>query len=250
MMSNFDDMSKFLQYFLNEELQQSKSLIGVNGVADMERLHSDFDIQNNIKTGYNLTLEDRVFGKKEFVFKGNSGLTDGFVSNFIYNRELDIGVFASTNLFGRSNRAIIDLLINNYCESKEIQKQYKVVNTDLSKFKDWEGEHRELNDTQEIWNFINFPVRTKSVKIEGNDLVISDIENGEDRYQNVGGNAFLNKKYGETIPTVYLTEYEGEKSIRYYESTYITTNSFAFTLLRLLLVFSLASLVVTRKRMK
>lgn len=244
MITNFDDMSKFLQYFLNEELQQNNSIIGMKGVTDMESLHSDFDTKNNIKTGYNLTLEDRVFGEKEFVFKGNSGLTDGFVSNFIYNRELDIGVFASTNLFGRSNRAIIDLLINNYCESKEIQNQYKVVDTDLSRFKDWEGEHRELNDTQEIWNFINFLLRTKTVKIDGNDLVISDIENGEDRYQNVEENAFLSEEYGETIPTVYLTEYEGEKSIRYYESTYTTTNSIAFTLLRLLLVFSLIVLLV------
>ena len=245
MISNIDDMSKFLQYFLNEELQQNKLIIGMIGVTDMERLHSDFDTKNNIKTGYNLTLEDRFFGEKEFLFKGNSGLTDGFVSNFIYSRDLDIGVFASTNFFGRSNRAIIDLLINNYCESKEIQNQYKVVDTDLSKFKDWEGEHRELNDSQEIWNFINFPVRTKSVKIEGNYLVVSDIENGEYRYKNVGGNAFLSEEYKETIPTVYLTEYEGEKSLKFYESTYVTTSKTAYSLLRFFLVISLIILIVT-----
>ena len=245
MISNIDDMSKFIQYFLNEELQQSNYLIGVKGVTDMERLHCDFDIKNNIKTGYNLTLEDRVFGEKEIVFKGNSGLTDGFVSNFIYNRELDIGVFASTNLFGRSNRVIIDLLINNYCELKEIKNQYKVVDIDLSKFKNWEGEYRGLNDNQLIWNFIDFLGRARSVKIEGNDLLIIDRENGVDRYQSVGGNAFLHQESGEKIPTVYLTEDEGEKSLRYYESTYVPTNKMYYTLLISLLIFSLVTLIIT-----
>ncbi|MFK8061001.1 MAG: serine hydrolase domain-containing protein [Polaribacter sp.] len=244
MISNIDDMSKFIQYFLNEELQQNNSIIGVKGVSDMENLHSDFDRKNNIKTGYNLTLEDRVFGEKEFLFKGNSGLTDGFVSNFIYNRELDIGVFASTNLFGRSNRAIIDLVINNYCESKEIQNQYKVIDTDLSKFKNWEGEYRQLNDNQEIWNFINFPVRTKSIKIDGTNLVVSDIEDGNFIYKNVGDNAFLSEEYQEKMPTLYLTEYEEEKSLRFYESTYITTNKTGYNLLRIVLVFSLVILLI------
>jgi CubicO group peptidase (beta-lactamase class C family) len=244
MISNIDDMSKFLQYFLNKELQQNKSLIGVKGVTDMERLHSDFDIKNNIKTGYNLTLEDRVFGEKEIVFKGNSGLTDGFVSNFIYNKELDIGVFASTNLFGRSNRAIIDLVINNYCESKEIQNKYRVVDTALSKFKDWEGEYKQLNDNQDIWNFINFPVRTKSIKIDKNELIISDIEDGDFSYKNVGENAFLSEEYNEKMPTLYLTEYEGEKSLRFYESTYVATYKIAYTLLRIVLVFSLVILLI------
>ncbi len=243
--SNANDMAKFLQYLLNENEQQTIPLIGTSGVEEMEKLHSDFDVANNIRTGYNMALEDRIFGDKEIVFKGNSGLTDGFVSNFIYNRELDIGVFVCTNLFGVSNREIIDLVINQFCGSKEVISDYQLVNGDLSRFKDWEGEHRELNDTHEIWNFINFPFRSKSVRIEGDELLISDIENGEYTYKNVGGNAFLNEEYGETIPTVYLTEYQGTKSLRYYDSTFLPTNKIYYTVLRLLLVFSLFVLIIT-----
>ncbi|PQJ79269.1 serine hydrolase domain-containing protein [Polaribacter porphyrae] len=245
LISDVNDMSKFLQFFLNQKSQNSTAILSKDGILNMEKLHSDFDKKNKIKTGYNLALEDRIFGDKEFLFYGNSGLTDGFVSNFIYSRDLDIGVFVSTNLFMRSNEQIINLLINNFCKQKSINYSYNTNTRDLSEFEDWEGEHRELNDSQEIWNFINFPVRTKTVKIEDNFLIISDIEDGEYRYKNVGGNAFLNEDLEEKIPTVYLTDFDGKKSIYYYDSTYIPTNKISYSILRTLLIFSIVLLLLT-----
>lgn len=236
------DMGKFLQYFLNGNLQDSLAVIGRKGVLEMETLHGDLELANNIQTGYSLGLEDRVFGDGDLLFKGNSGLTDGFTSNFIYSREYDLGVAISTNLFGVGHRDIIDVLVNEFAGTKgQESKNYKAENFDAEIFADWEGEHRELNDTQEIFNFINFPVRTKTIAFENNKLLISEIENGTESYIFVGGNAFMDVSNAETKPSVYLTEFEGEKSLYYYDSTYVSTNSVAYSLLRFLLILSLVT---------
>lgn len=242
LMSTSEDMGKFLHYFLNENLQDSLSVIGKNGVLEMETLHGDLELANNIQTGYSLGLEDRVFGDGDLLFKGNSGLTDGFTTNFIYSRVHNLGIAISTNLFGVGHRDILDVLVNTFAtiEGQE-PKSFKAEKFDSEIFEDWEGEHRELNDTQEIFNFINFPVRTKIIAFEDNRLLISDIENGMESYVYVGGNAFMDVTNAETRPSVYLTEFEGEKSLYYYESTYVRTNSIVYSILRFLLIMSLVT---------
>lgn len=242
LLSTSEDMGKFLQFFLNENLQDSLAVISKKGVSEMETLHGDFELANNILTGYSLGLEDRVFGDADLLFKGNSGLTDGFVTNLIYSRKLNLGIAVSSNLFGVGHRDIINLIVDAYADSDSTNPAVFTTKTfDEELFKDWVGEHRELNDTQEIFNFINFPLRTKTVSFENDRLIISDIENDYESYVHVGGNAFMDISNAETVPSVYLTEFEGDKSLYYYDSTYVSANGIAYAILRFLLILSLVA---------
>lgn len=242
LLSNAADMGRFLQFFLNENLQDSLKVISKKSVLEMETLHGDFELANNIQTGYSLGIEDRVFGDGDLLFKGNSGLTDGFTSNFIYSRKHNLGIATSTNLFGVGHRDMIDVLVNTFATTKgQEPRSFKAEKFNSEIFEDWEGEHRELNDTQEIFNFINFPIRTKTITFENNRLLISDIENGMESYVYVGGNAFMDISNAETFPSVYLTEFEGDKSLYYYDSTYVSTNSIAYSILRFFLILSLVT---------
>lgn len=238
MLSNAEDMARFLQYFLNVEQQDSLDLIGRQGVLQMEKLHSQFEVENNIKSGYSLGISDRQFGDPVKNFKGHSGGIDGFITNYIYSRKSDLGIAISTNLFGAGNGRIVDLLVNHFTTVEQKNTDdFPYLEADLEKFKAWEGEHKELSDQDNIFNFINFPVRTKKVWIENNELHIKEVLEDPETYRYVGGNAF--KDEGETLPTVYLTEYEGEKSMFYYESTFEPTSGIGYLIFRSVLALSL-----------
>jgi|GEM_PF-5382209 len=245
LLTTVSDMALFLQYLLNEEIQDDINILNTNGIRTMEKPHSKFGVENKISFGYNMSLEDRVFGQKNLLFKGNSGLTDGFVSNFIYSRDLNIGIFVSSNLFQVSNRKVIDLLVDHFCNSKAYNPPIRSKsNSSLSHYKDWEGEYRQLNDSHEPWNFLNFPLRTKSIEFTGNQILVSDVENGTLAYDQYSENSFLCEEYGDIMPSLYLTEYEGNKTILHNGNTYIPTSKVAYVILRSLLVISLFIIVL------
>ena len=243
MLSNAEDMSHFLQYFLNEKLQDSISLIGRKGVLSMETLHSNYELKNNIKTGYSLGLTDRQFGKPEQNFKGHSGGIDGFVTNFIYNRDKNIGIAVSINVMGSGNRRIVDLLVNSFCKNQN-EAVYSFKETNLEKFKDWEGTYRLKFDENEIYDFVNYPVRVKKIVFKNNELLISEIGEDPEVFKHIGNNAF--KSAGETLPTIYLTTNEGKKSVSYYGSTMLEINgSFYLVLIAFLVLSLVASILIT-----
>lgn len=238
LLSNAEDMSKFLQFLLKPDSVSSSDFLGVKEILEMEQLHSQLELSNNIKFGYSIGIQDRLFGQPQRVFKGHSGLIDGFVSNFIYNREYDIGISVTTNSFGVSNRPIIDLIVNIiYAKNFEVQESQIDKTIDLSKFKDWEGEHRQLNEDNEVYHFLNFPIRAKKISFEKEKLIISEFLGDREEYFYIGNNAFKDKE--ELLPTVYLTDFEGEKSLYYYGKTFVTANEFIYTLVRTLLIMSL-----------
>ena len=239
LMSNAEDMGKFLQYFLNPQLQDSLNVMNKEGIMKMEQLQNQFESDNDIKTGYSLGLEDRQFGNPERNFKGHSGLIDGYVTNFIYSREENIGIVVSSNLFGKSNRSIVHLLVNAFCETgTAVSELYPILESaDLNQFKEWEGKHRQLNEDNEIYHFLNFPIRTKKIKIQGNKLLLTEFLGDTQEFYHVGGNAFKDKD--ELLPAVYLTEFEGKKSIYYYDTSFVRTSSLAYSLIKNGLIVSL-----------
>lgn len=248
MLSNADDMTKFVQYFLNQSQQDSIPLIGRKGVLEMEQSHSALELTNGIRLCYSPGLYNREYGTPGQLFKGHNGAIDGFIADFIYDREANLGIVVAHNGgLGVGNRDVLDLLVDQFGKQKETAldlEKYATVN--LERFKAWEGEHRELNDSQEIFNFINFPARTKKIKIKGNQLILSGVDGSDEVYTYAGGNGFVDTEYNETIPSVYLTEHEGQKSLHYYESTYVEASSSWNLIFRIVLMFSLlAGIVIT-----
>lgn len=243
LLSNARDMGRFLQYFLSQGLQDSLNIVDKEGILEMEKLQSDFEIKNKIMSGYSLGLQDREFGNPIRNFKGHSGLIDGFVTNFIYSREHNIGIAVSSNMFARSNRVIINVLLEKFCSPPvETQKLPKSTNFDIKKFKAWEGEHRQLNEDNELYHFVNFPVRTKNLKIRNNTLYLSEFLGETEEYHHIADNAF--KKPNELSPSLFLTEFENEKSIHYNGYTFARTSAIAYTFVRICLILSLTICVV------
>lgn len=220
MFSNGDDMSKFLQFFLDENKQNSSGIITSRLAVEMEKLQSDFEISNNITSGYSIGMYDLKYGAKKINFKKHNGSINGFSSDYLYNKELNIGIAISRNLFAKSNQDIISLLVNNFIDTSKITKtKSSNITTDLSKFENWEGTYKMLSGTNNLVDFINAPFRTMQIKIKNDSLYVTRFLSDDEVYTHIENNNFKDVK--ETFSTLFLCNNDNDKTLVFYEDTFI-----------------------------
>ncbi|TVZ25832.1 CubicO group peptidase (beta-lactamase class C family) [Gillisia sp. Hel_I_86] len=236
LLSNAEDLSRFLQYMLSEEMQDCIPLIGRNGVKEMEKLHGWFENTNHIEDGYRLGLYTREFGKNDHQFLGHNGYINGFTTDFIYDRDLNIGIAISNNR-GAGNGEILDILIDHFAEENSAEKVCAPIAQEIpNDFKAWEGEYRILNSRNEIFSLFNYPFHILKLEKEGDSISIKRL-GSEENYSRCGGNSFIGT--GEVNPSVFLTMNGDEKSLYYYEDVLVPVSSTWIFILRLVLVLSI-----------
>ena len=238
--SNGNDMSKLLQLFLDEKKQDSLGIITQKQATAMEQLHSDFEISNNINSGYSLGMYDRKFGDKKIEFKGHNGSIDGFSSDYIFSKQLNIGIAISSSLMQKSNSQIINLLVNNFANTSKIDKKNSNQEAiEVSKFKEWEGTYKMLNGTNELFNFLNAPLRTIQIKIEGDSLYAKRFLDDNEIYFHNENNSFTGLK--DDYATLFLSNSDNDKYLVYNEDTFIKISPIPYYISLLLLIIGLFS---------
>ena len=238
--SNGDDMSKFLQFLLDENKQNLVDIITSKQVAEMEKLQSDFETSNNVLYGYSIGMYDLKYGNDKINFKKHNGSINGFSSDYLYNKELNIGITVSRNLFGKSNSDIINLLVNNYIDTSKITpRKYTNQGIGISKFKDWEGTYKMLSNTNNLVDFINAPLRTMQIKIKKDSLYVTRFMSDDEVYIHIKNNSF--KDMNERFSTLFLCNNENEKAIVFYEDTLVKINTLKYYTTLFLLFISLVS---------
>jgi len=238
--SNGDDMAKFLQFLLNENKQNLSGIITSKQAIQMEKLQSDFEISNNVLYGYSIGMYDLKYGNDKINFKKHNGSINGFSSDYLYNKDLNIGISVSRNLFGKSNSDIINLLVNNYIASSNVKpKKLTKQATHLSKFKDWEGTYKMLSNTNNLVDFINAPLRTMQIKIKKDSLYVTRFMSDAEVYSHIENNSF--KDANESFTTLFLCNNENEKAIVFYEDTLVKINPLKYYTTLFLLFISLVS---------
>ncbi|UTW60825.1 beta-lactamase family protein [bacterium SCSIO 12741] len=234
------DMSKFLQFFLNENKLDSFGIITREQAAIMQQLQSNFEIENHISTGYSLGMCDKDYGQNDVLFKGHNGSIDGFTSDYIFNQELNLGMAVSSNLFQKSNSKILHLLVDHFVDpSLTSNSKAPIKSTDISTYKEWEGTYKMLNGTNGLANLINAPVRTMKLSIKNNSLSIKRFIRDEEVYYHSGNNGFSPEK--NEAAYLFLCNNDGEKALVFYEDTFVKINPLAHYLSTGLLCFGLLS---------
>jgi len=245
MFSNGKNMANFLQFFLNENKQRISGIITPQLVTEMEKLQSDFEISNNITSGYSIGMYDLRYMDKKINFKKHNGSINGFSSDYLFNKDLNIGIAISRNLFATSNKDIIELLVNNFVDTSKITK-IKSTNstTDISKFKDWEGTYKMLSGTNNLVNFINAPLRTMKLKIKKDSLYVTRFMSDDEVYTHIENNNFKDVK--EDFSTLFLCDNDNNKTLVFYEDTLVKINPLKhYVSLFLLFIGLFAGILVT-----
>ncbi len=239
LLSNAVDMSKFAQYFLNTTQQDSITLLSSEEVGKMEKNHGWFETKNRVEGGYHLGLYNRELGEAKHRFLGHDGGINGFVSAFVYSRELDLGIVLSNN-GEKGNSKILDLIVDAFAP-KTTEDTLKTVSKnkakiDLMPFKKWEGEYQVFTSRNKLFDFLNFPFRTCKLKIEDDSLTIKNFLSDKNAYHLVEKKAFKQQK--ENYPSVYLAEQDGQRYLSYEQDMLKPINSLKMLLFRVLFALS------------
>ena len=234
LLSNANDMGRFLQFMLNTQVQDSLPIVSATDIKKMETLHGDLEIQNNIILGYGLGLYTRTFGTDDVLFIGHSGGINGFSSDFIYSKELDLA-FAISNNSENGNRALLDLLVDTFVNNNPTSNSEAAIT--VEQFSEWEGTYRKLTTRNQIFDFVQFPLETVSVVIENDSLYLEYFLQDKNALVSHGGIAFGEKN--EVNPSLYLAENGEEKYLHLNNDILVPVNGNLFLFFRILLSFSL-----------
>lgn len=237
LLSNAKDMTQLLRLFLNKD-ESMNSVVDFNTIKEMELLHGDLENENKLKDGYSLGLYTRRYGDKDYRFTGHSGGIFGYSADFIYSKELDLGIAMSNNMES-GHRKFIDLIVNNYAEQSS--KKAQVISNEISTFKAWEGTYRMMTTRNAIFNFLSLPFETIKVKVEGDSLSITRFMQDKEMYAMAGGSSF--QKSDAEYATAFLTELNGDHFVNYHSDVLKPVNGFLLFMLRLVLALSIVGLL-------
>ncbi|MGX5817189.1 serine hydrolase domain-containing protein [Chitinophaga lutea] len=195
LVSNADDMARFLQHLLNGWNTVPGNWLTENDLRDMETVHSTLAAKHGLQTGYSLGL-DLFPNNRKITFRGHNGKGEGFGSWIFYNRDAGIA-YAISNNSGR-NLWPVSVLIEKFLTAPFEKPGLPVYHEDLSHFKSYEGYYRFTNPRSDMWNFYDKILNGFHLSFAGNKLVVAR-DNGEtDTLVHAGGSLF--RASGDIIP--------------------------------------------------
>lgn len=239
LLSSAQDMSRFVQFMLNPEIQDSLSMVSSATIREMEKLHGWFELENGIDQGYGLGIYTKTAGSKGLAFLGHNGGINGFLSDYVYSREYNLGIVVSNSL-GASNRAVLNAIVDALVADPAPEVAIEPVVSE--NFSAWEGDYRVLNSRNGIFDLINYPFRTAKVVWENDSLKLAKFLGSTTTYRATGGRAF--KKEDDRYPSLYLADNEDEKALYLDGDALVPVNSTSFLVLRILMGVSLLMGVV------
>lgn len=237
LLSNANDMTRFVQFYLNEGVVDSAQVMSHDTFKELETIHSEFERRNSMQLGYTLGLFPRHYGiKSKFLFRGHSGGILGFGSDFIYNRELNLGIVVSNN--GETgNRQVVDLLVDYF--AKEQEANYSDALPLSDGFEKWEGNYLMMNSRNKIFRFIDVLLANISIERKGDTLLLTPFMDDAQIYQlNIDGGY---KKVDESTSSLFLVEMDGQRVVQFLGDHYKPFNkAFHYLLLTIIVTSCLA----------
>ena len=243
LVTDTEDLQKFVQLFLKKGVSNHSGQISPGAIEAMEQVHGWYELKNKITNGYSFALHSWSVGVDHKVwFTGHSGGIWGFGTDFIYNRDIDLGIAVSNN--GETgNKKILDLLVEHFTShniSNSNAGHFPLAGkcTLPRTFGEWDGEYILMNSRNQIGRFLDVLFASVEIKIEHDSLRIAHPFAVDEYYRFVENNAFENRE--AVYPTLFLTSYEDKRVLYLNNDLYRPVNPVLFLLFRVLIVFSLA----------
>ena len=234
--SSARDMATFTHLFLNDRLAFKLFKRGPLVLEEMKELHSSFEVGNQITEGYGLGLYPIDAGSLQIQFLGHTGYIHGFSSAFIFSKEQNLGIAISNNL-GFSNRAIINLLVDYFSDTTKVNQQAKEISFPKINHNEWEGHYLMINSRNKIADIFNYLGQSIKLESKNDSIVITPFLDQADTYYPISFNRF--KSIKDASDEVYLTEFEGNKSVYFYEDLMMPVSIQSLWLKRILVLGSI-----------
>ncbi len=193
------DMAHFMQVLLNYGTKDSINIFSKIMLEQMEKPSSTLIARNGYPYGY--ASGCIVDSREGVLLKGHAGGIDGFLSNYIFNREKDFGIFYSYNNMTGGVGSKVRKLCFEYFGLEDLKEKtpevYKMTPEQLRQF---EGVYKMTNPRNQMMAFISNIFDPVKVFADKDTLYYSKIFSSETTaLLPVSSHSF--RKKDETIPT-------------------------------------------------
>lgn len=198
LVSNAEDMSRFLYYLLNGS--SKNSLTDSINMKEMETIHSTLASKRGLQTGY--ALGNELFpNNKKVSFRGHNGKGEGFVSWIFFNREAGLAYAVSANSV--VNLWPISKVIEDFLTKDIPSPELAKLPIDEKEIKPMLGYYQFMNPKNERWDFHKRIFGGIELKNIANNKLVIDRGNGRiDSLIHVGDGIFRLK--GDILPSFIL----------------------------------------------
>lgn len=236
---NLRDMARFVQFYLNEGKSDSVVVLSMAQFEELERVHGAFEQTHRITVGYSPGLYPRHYGgDQKWMFHGHSGGILGFGSDYIYSRDLNLGIAVSNN--GETgNREVMNLLVAYFAKGRGQHLKGLPISGD---FKNWEGHYRMMNSRNQIFRFIDFLASTIELAVQGDSVKVTPFMSDSEYYLLNSDGGF--RRSNEQASSLFLVRHDGKNVIQYQLDHYQEASSLFQNFLRILLLVSIVLGVV------
>lgn len=197
--SSADDMTKFIQVFLND----GRPILSPQGINTIETSHSSLASRNGLTTEYALGNRN-CFIHQKTPFRGHDGLAGTCYSGCYYNRELGVGFVIASNS-NKPNYEIENLVVS-FFERSLPGKKLSRENLDEKSMVPFEGWYQFDSPRNEISGFIDRLQNLQKVYIVDGTLYAKPLFQDPVELQQTGNLTFAYA--GTCIPMVLFTRNE------------------------------------------
>ncbi|MEQ8472066.1 MAG: serine hydrolase [Marinoscillum sp.] len=132
--TTIEDLSNFVNTLLNNGQFKDKQILSPASVTRMETPETSLQAQAGVTYGYGKGVWGKI--EKGHLFYGHSGRYGGFLSEYGYSRDLDLGyvILLNSSDGGRAIKAIKSVLLNSIDkrENEQVNQASKIMTTQLS----------------------------------------------------------------------------------------------------------------------
>jgi CubicO group peptidase (beta-lactamase class C family) len=225
-----EDMSKFVQFFLNNGRSNSIQVFDTSVINKMEIPTSCISVRQGLKTGYGSAISLGFLNTK-YPFYGHEGLSIDFASRFAYNRQLGVGFVICGSDVNPFNNVIIDFLTRHFPDPKSLLS----TPIDDKALTPYLGYYRLKTPRFQIFRYLEEVFHGYHIELRGNSLYCYGFKRLEKQLIQTGTNIF--RKNDETLPSILLTKNEQGKEVLYDWGAYFEKVSFTQIIFERTLLF-------------
>jgi hypothetical protein len=205
-----EDLSNFVGMLLNSGRFKDKQILSPSSIRRLETPETSLRSEAGIKFGYGKGIQGNF--EKGYHFYGHSGRAGGFLSEFGYSRELDLGYVILINSVdgGKAIKAIKSVLLSSIDnrENEQLDQDPEVASAPLN---DLTGGYQPITSVPQLGEIGYFVYRLIDMPIieeENGQLYQSSMVGGQQALLHVQDLLFKNP--GEPIATSAFVEVQDE----------------------------------------
>jgi len=232
--STANEMAKFLQFMLNKGNQNTQQIISPKGFDRLENAKTTLASKAGLKGGYGLGNYNSW--RKGYPFHGHNGGIDGFVSDYLYSREANIGVAISINRGANISELVSEII--NYYVKEDKNRSSKTVLTSIPKstINTYEGFYFFKNPRIQMRTFLADLFDGNGLYFEEDKVIVKNLFNNiQDTIYHAGNNRFYRGKEGR--PSALLFQNSEDKAALWLGSDYAEKGSKTYGIVKVILFF-------------